>query len=256
MQTELIITDLTQMGGERVCIAGVDHKRKLIRPDIVWGVFHRHLYLENGIIRPRAVVKLKVEPRADCIPPHVEDCEWDTDSPTQLLRVANDGTWRMVLRKTAFPSVEAIFETELHEGKNIRPGTGVRSIGTIKAQSIDAFEYKLIRSPDGKRQAYRLDFTDAAGMLYTDISITDLTLRYYVHFLRRAPQFKDAAAHHLNEFILEKLQDAEVWMRIGLARKWNGWCWLQVNGIYTFPDYLEGHCFDDFRQSGVTLPDY
>jgi hypothetical protein len=24
------------------------------------------------------------------------------------------------------------------------------------------------------------------------------------------------------------------------------WCYLQVNGIYTFPDYLEGKCFADF----------
>lgn len=255
MQAELLITDLTQMGGERVCIAGIDHKGKLIWPDIIWGVFHRHLYLEKGIIRPRAVVNLHLAPRPDCIPPHVEDCEWDTDSPTEFLRFANDGTWHMALRKTAFASVADIFETELHEGKNIQPGTGVRSIGTIKAQSIDDFAYKIQRSQDGPRQGYRLGFTDGAGVEYTDISITDLTLRYYVHFLRRTPPFKDAAPVHLNEFILQKLQDAEVWLRIGLAREWNGWCWLQVNGIYTFPDYLERQCFDDFRQSGVTLPD-
>jgi hypothetical protein len=25
------------------------------------------------------------------------------------------------------------------------------------------------------------------------------------------------------------------------------WCYIQVTGIYTFPDYLEGKCFADFN---------
>jgi len=33
---------------------------------------------------------------------------------------------------------------------------------------------------------------------------------------------------------------------IGLTRPYEGWCWLQVNGVYIFPDYLEGRCFADF----------
>ena len=41
----------------------------------------------------------------------------------------------------------------------------------------------------------------------------------------------------------------EVFLRLGLTRPWEEHpdrCQLQVNGVYTFPDYLDGRCFADF----------
>jgi hypothetical protein len=41
-----------------------------------------------------------------------------------------------------------------------------------------------------------------------------------------------------------------LYLRIGLARGWDEQpdrCYLQITGIYTFPDYLAGKTFDDFR---------
>ena len=59
MWQEIIITDLTQMSGDRVCIAGIDHKGNNIRPNLPPpGIYHRHLYQKKQvIIRPRAVVR-------------------------------------------------------------------------------------------------------------------------------------------------------------------------------------------------------
>ncbi|MGI6627904.1 MAG: hypothetical protein ACOX4K_06115 [Bacillota bacterium] len=40
-----------------------------------------------------------------------------------------------------------------------------------------------------------------------------------------------------------------VFFRIGLARGWSRYpdrCYLQITGVYTFPDYLDGKCFADF----------
>jgi len=37
-----------------------------------------------------------------------------------------------------------------------------------------------------------------------------------------------------------------VYLRLGLGRRFRGWHYLQVNGIYTFPDYLQGRCYADF----------
>jgi hypothetical protein len=44
-----------------------------------------------------------------------------------------------------------------------------------------------------------------------------------------------------------------VYLRIGLARHWHpdheqpkNRCYLQITGVYTFPDYLGGRCFADF----------
>lgn len=47
----------------------------------------------------------------------------------------------------------------------------------------------------------------------------------------------------------------QVYLRVGLARGWGGEaerrCHLQINGVYTFPDYLGGRCCADFPQSAL-----
>ncbi len=251
MEHEFIITDLTQMQGERVCVAGVDHKNQQIRIDLPPpGIFQQHLYLhDQQIIRPRAVVNLSVHTAPDRIAPHVEDFDWDRHGANQVLRIATEASWRQVLEKTTFPSVEAIFETTLHHKKNITPGTGVRSLGTIKPQTIDWVDYRVLQTPEGEKHGYRIRFTDATGTRYPEITITDLTFRYYVHALERKRR-EDG----VRTVIAKKLKNSEVWLRLGLTRPWQGWCWLQVNGIYTFPDYLDGQTFDDFRKQGIRLP--
>ena len=43
-------------------------------------------------------------------------------------------------------------------------------------------------------------------------------------------------------------------LRIGLARHWGKFpdrCYLQITGIYSFPDYLDGRTFADFGQGSV-----
>ena len=39
-----------------------------------------------------------------------------------------------------------------------------------------------------------------------------------------------------------------IYLRLGLTRPWGDpeYCWTQVTGIYTFPDYLEGSTFAHF----------
>lgn len=251
MRQEIIITDLTHMSGEHVCLAGVDRKGNTIRPMLQSGIFIRDLYIDNYLLRPRIVVSMELEPQTNRIAPHLEDHSWKIEESTQILRLAADNIWRIVLQRTSFNTVRDIFEVDLHENKNIRPGEGSRSIGTIKAKSIDFFEYKVLQFGQQQRQGYRLSFTDSEDNSFQDISITDLTLRYYTHHLKRSMKIQE-----LNEVIREKFHHEEIWLRIGLTREWNEWCWLQVNGIYTFPDYLNGSNFDTFRKQGVELPDY
>ena len=45
------------------------------------------------------------------------------------------------------------------------------------------------------------------------------------------------------------LQSRKVYLRVGLSRGWKKFpdrCYLQINAIYTSPDYLEGKTFFDF----------
>ena len=50
--------------------------------------------------------------------------------------------------------------------------------------------------------------------------------------------------------VRQRLITAEdVFLRLGLTRPWEEHpdrCLLQVNGVYTFPDYLDGRCFANF----------
>ncbi|MBC7263779.1 MAG: hypothetical protein H5T64_05395 [Chloroflexi bacterium] len=49
--------------------------------------------------------------------------------------------------------------------------------------------------------------------------------------------------------IKRQLHSATVFLRIGLARGWEKFpnrCYLQITGVHTFPDYLEGRSFTDF----------
>jgi len=53
----------------------------------------------------------------------------------------------------------------------------------------------------------------------------------------------------------------QIALRLGLGREWNGVHYVQINGIYTEPDYLNGRCFADFvmrttepRRTQVEIP--
>ena len=95
-----------------------------------------------------------------------------------------------------------------------------------KALSIHEDQYK-----PGKIKA---SFADAEGQSCRYLSITDRG-------------FFDYAKKHQDDGQLMKVQkfistQEEVYLRIGVSRRWkvdirDGY-WLQVNGIYTFPNFL------------------
>ncbi len=107
--------------------------------------------------------------------------------------------------------------------------------------------------PDG-RWDYRITFTDSTGTQYR-LAVTDLAFRCYLDHTRTQQNIPpDNAAKDLTELF----QSATVYLRIGLARGWEKYpdrCHLQITGVYSYPDYLEGKCFADFKprdKSAVT----
>jgi hypothetical protein len=85
---------------------------------------------------------------------------------------------------------------------------------------------------DGENATYRL-------------TITDLAWRYFCDFQRN----KGMPPNNIVSTLTQSLQPNNVYLRIGLARGWAKFpdrCFLQITGVYTFPDYLEGKCFADF----------
>jgi hypothetical protein len=248
---ELIITDVTRMSGDKGCMAGIDHKGNCLRPELPYPQTLRehHLYIDQYVIRPRAVLDMFLEPEPKTDPPHIEDHLWTSQEQSRFLRLADDAVWRTVLQRTAQSSVEDIFQAELVQNKMIMPGTGVRSLGTLKPAKIDRFSYYQMQRDNHIQSEFRLSFCDTNGAAFNSLPITDLSLRYYAEYLRVQ---NGLAADKIRALMEDMLLSCEVWLRIGLTRPYQKsdehqkWCFLQVNGIYTFPDYLEGKCFADF----------
>jgi hypothetical protein len=248
METELLITDVTRMSGDSVCIAGITHQGTTIRPVLPPpGIHERHLYLSDGaMIRPRAVIAIESKPVKAPDPPHVEDHVWYQPERARFMRLADESRWRGALEHMCFPDLASIFEVELTKNRMLSPGEGARSLGTIRARVFD-FSYTLKEDDLPK---YRLSFYDLSDEGYFNLPITDLALRAMVkHLITHS----DIGFENINAHIKSLIRKPLVYLRIGLTRPFqktrrdDEMCYLQVNGIYTFPDYLDGKCFADFR---------
>lgn len=202
------------------------------------------------ILKPFAVIELELlRPAADRIPPHTED--WEVE-----LGYAYRGelcpTDRFELLHTITSShVRSVFGTELQRGDDgrglwIQQGTGLRPLGTIHVRRVIEVLFRL--RPDGKRD-YRLHVEDEAGEAFR-LPVTDLAWRMFLDsLLVRQRMTAGKAAHHLERRLREA---SDVVLRLGLARHWSQHpdrCYLQVNGVHAFPDYLDGRCFADFIET-------
>lgn len=244
MKTRIVITDLTRMYHGHVCLAGYTGNRCCVRPVLKQkGISERSLYLDNGrIITPFSVVDLELlEP--DPQPPHTEDVLFREGS-FNFIRMVNDR--KSVLGWSLFKNVEDIFEQEIQSGPGyfVIDCRGPRSLGTISSLEIHEVRYEM--GMEGVWD-YRLCFYDGSNQYYR-LKITDLTWQYYCNHLKDEKNTPIDVARR----ITEDLKKREIYLRIGLARGWKKFperCYLQITGIYTFPDYLEGKNFSLFKSA-------
>ena len=99
---------------------------------------------------------------------------------------------------------------------------------------------------EGQKWDYRIVFEDQSAQRYR-LRVTDLAFRCYLDHCRTQLGQSPSA---ISDGLLELFNQAATFLRIGLARHWERFpdrCYLQITGVYSFPDYLEGRCFADFR---------
>jgi hypothetical protein len=250
MKTVLTISDLTRMSGDKICIARYTEQGTCIRPQFNQRNLTEDWLWQNGrvIIRPFWRVELDlISPKPE--PPHTED--WIIDP---LHRVASGAlpldSRSVFLSRTVHADVESMFgafvehreRNEVRAGCWIKSGNGERSLGTICPRNIWKIVHEL--NMRGKWD-YRMTFFDFSGTAY-DLPVVDLAFRFYLDQLRGGSGMSPhLAAHELTA----RLRNREVYLRIGLARHWDvhpDRCYLQITGVHTFPDYLDGQCFADF----------
>ena len=100
------------------------------------------------------------------------------------------------------------------------------------------------RQVGGGKWDYRVTFSDASCTYR--LKVTDLTFCLYLDWQRMCCRADPGTAAFR---ALRALSRREVYFRIGLARHWPkspGRRYLQIDGIYSLPDYLDGKCFANF----------
>jgi hypothetical protein len=242
MKTKLVVTDLTRMHGGRVCIAGYGEDRRCIRPVLSPPGIDEGILTWAGepVIFPFSQIELDLlQPVPQ--PPHTEDIHFNPWSIRFVRRVQDR---LAVLEWSLFDQVSAIFEQPVHDdpGFYVMDCQGPRSVGTVQPKGITRVQYSA--GPEGTWD-YRLMFCDRGNTFYR-LKITDLTWHYYCDHLR-GPGCEPA---QIADQLTRVMKSSQVYLRIGLARGWKKFperCYLQINAIYTFPDYLEGKTFSDFR---------
>ncbi len=244
MKLHVTITDLTRMQNDKVCVAGYLPDLTCIRP-VLRGDNLREWWLYVAgtvIVQPFAIVEFEAQHPIGQ-PPHTEDRLID---PLYRIRKSMLGVEQResLLHRLDNGAVEAIFGAPIHhdQGWYLMVGEGTRSLGTIYAGHIDAVSYTRDASSPGD---YRLTFTDAHHQEYR-LAVTDLTFRYCLDHLHTR---KAISPQEISTTVTRVLQQRRVFLRIGLTRGWSKHPdrhYLQVTGIYSFPDYLQGRCFADF----------
>ena len=177
-------------------------------------------------------------------PPHIEDRTFDPRT-IEYKDAFEDRYWETLLRKTSSESVQSIFDGNMKE-RRVAPGTQTRSLGTIGGVTILGLN---VDTRYDRRTVLRIDFEDASGEVHTRFPVNDLAFRRMFSRLMENRQTKSRAADSL----MSKLRQADrTYLRVGLARptrigRYPETCWVQVTGVYTFPDYLDGRNWSAFK---------
>jgi hypothetical protein len=247
METTLVITDVTRMGAPRVCIAGITAGGRTIRPVLPYpGIQEDWLYDgDQAVIRPFARVTFDLI-NSISEPPHTED--WCISPNMKHSEgMASIEERRQVLQKNLSPDVPSIFEAEIYRNRGvfILEGEGVRSLGTIKPNIIQFVHHR--DEPHG--YSYKIRFIDESGGDF-QLTVNDLSFRYYLDYLRTV---ENLSCGRIGLHLQQLLNEYSTYLRIGLTRGWNidphlphTHCYLQITGVYSIPDYLDGRCFADF----------
>ena len=221
----IIITDLTRFKKEdTVCIAGINPKK-------------------NECIRPRPYIAKKDCQKRNILPgaiiegkftsypytsPHTEDIN---RSLLIFRGQCSSEEFKDLLRKTSVGSVEEGFGIQFADGQKYIPHDNPPDLSII---TLTLYPDQLYMIKD-KYNKLRVNFTQHSKE-FSFLSVTDLRFCNYAE-----RNLTDDDLYELNNFIHTQ---QELYLRLGLSRLYkskdgkNGF-WLQVNGIYTFPEYFK-----------------
>ena len=227
---DLIVTDLTRfVKDDIVCIAGIDVKSKqCIRPLPYLAKSEcKRLKLLPGAILEGKFTKLKKVDK-----PHTEDMNYEGLS---FKGPCTSEEFESVLKTATYSSINEGFDNKIPLGTKVIPHDDPpsRSIITMRLKSN---QIEIVRNAFDPK-SLRLNIKDNDGRKYVYLPITDLGFHNLAVSKQKDPDYTD----ELNEFISSQ---KKIYLRVGLGRRYKNpddgrdGFWIQVNGIYTFPEFM------------------
>lgn len=226
----LIITDVTAMSGDNICIAGYDDSLTCIRPVLARGqITKRHLFKEGElIIFPGAKVAFDFGAQISQ-PPHVEDVIFEEAAIEGRGKIATT-RWKEILTQTGRQSIVELFANI--QDRCVPHSSPGPSIGTFIPAETPTLRCDYYKDPP----RLRMRIVDHEGNITQNVPITDLAFRSLFDFY--LTKYKGDCEKTV-KLLNGKLADHNMYLRLGLARLFRGCCWLQVNGIHTLPDLYD-----------------
>jgi hypothetical protein len=227
---DIIVTDLTRFSKDDVvCVAGIDVKSKqCIRPL----PYIKKETCKNLKILPGAILEGNFTKPKRVDKPHTEDMHYEKLS---FKGPCTSDEFEGVLKASLYPSINKGFDGNVPACvKVIPPDTPPsRSIITLKLKPT---QIEIVRNAFDPKNL-RLNILDNDGRKYAYLSITDFGFYSLAVSKQKNPDYTD----ELNEFVRSQ---KKLYLRIGLGRRYKNpsdgrdGFWIQVNGIYTFPEFM------------------
>jgi len=226
---EIIVTDLTKFKNEDiVCTAGIERdSNDCVRPI----PYLKRNYCEAKKILPGSVIRFDGDFEKSRKKPHVENFNYI--GAIKNLGPCSSKGFRKILTDTDRHSVEEGFSVKIPDGEKLFKVDPPPSCSIITL-SVNPSEIRFHRNKydEKKLQAW---FFDTNRKQFRFIPVTDLGLRIYFE------KYGNEGINKINGFIKEQEQ---VFIRLGLSinhktpdgREGH---WMQLNGIYTFPEFLK-----------------
>lgn len=220
---EVVITDVTRMQRDKVCIAAL-HQGKSMRLD---NPAPREQWLQSmGGLAPGDVVSLTWRVARRYSRPHSEDGEWNPAAFAKGDRLLEDDLVALLVTKV-FRSVGDAFGKPCFYSENgnaaFTAGKGARSLASVTVSSV---------SPYPHADGVRADFVDAKQE-WKMVPVEDLAVRNH----RARCQ---ACSSDFSSLLESEFQGGQAILRVGLGRPFQ-WgdrppaCYLQVNHIFLIP---------------------
>lgn len=228
-EIEIIVTDLTRFSNkDLLCMAGLTFDgQTCIRPlrDASPG-YLTYERCKEKLVLPGTVLKGSFRQSNAIGTSHPEDRVFEKLS---YVRQSSSEEFESVLANSAFTDVETGFGVTVTD--KVVNSIPERSIFTLK---IEPTNFEIVQ--DGfQANKIRATFTDGNAKRYPFLSVTDLG---FFDFVGNADT-KKVSIYEINQFIHSQ---EHLYLRVGLSRTHTSpdgrsGLWMQVNGIYTFPNF-------------------